>query len=284
MSFKSIFSLIVIFVASTVGIMPANAQAIKIPVTPTKQQLISRFTSLGFKCEAEKPAGNGRSTSCLNKDESGQLSITTLSGRLLFVNLIYDGAFKAPSQSPGNHAVDFQTGLGQIFPKWQPGQDWLLQAQPTMVDAVNSGAVDTNTLFSLYAGSNPKQTSLSFSADVYTDSVQYTLFLINNTLIKQFKPPQLVSASSVATPEPTTTSAPAPTTPSVNVPASAAGFPHGVAAVDAYNCPPTHPIKGNANSMIYPRPGQQAYSRTKPEACYSNEPDAVTDGFRAAKR
>ena len=61
-------------------------------------------------------------------------------------------------------------------------------------------------------------------------------------------------------------------------------FPHAVAALDAYNCPPTHPIKGNESSMIYHRPGQQAYNKTKPEACYAAESDAVADGFRAAKR
>jgi hypothetical protein len=44
------------------------------------------------------------------------------------------------------------------------------------------------------------------------------------------------------------------------------------------------PIKGNKNSMIYHRPGQSAYTRTKPEVCFARAEDAEASGFRAAKR
>lgn len=58
----------------------------------------------------------------------------------------------------------------------------------------------------------------------------------------------------------------------------------GVPPVDEWTCPPSHPIKGNANSMIYHAPGQQAYKKTKPEVCFAAGADAVAAGYRAAKR
>lgn len=66
---------------------------------------------------------------------------------------------------------------------------------------------------------------------------------------------------------------------------TAASTGRGSAApIDANNCPATHPIKGNRNSMIYHRPGQQAYNKTKPEQCFATDADAVAAGYRAAKR
>lgn len=70
--------------------------------------------------------------------------------------------------------------------------------------------------------------------------------------------------------------APAPTAPATG---SGSATP-----VDALNCPATHPIKGNRNSMIYHKPGQQAYAKTRPEACFATDADAVAAGYRAAKR
>lgn len=65
------------------------------------------------------------------------------------------------------------------------------------------------------------------------------------------------------------------------VPASAGGR---TAPISATACPATHPIKGNANSKIYHRPGQQAYDKTRPEDCFATDADAVAAGYRAAKR
>lgn len=75
--------------------------------------------------------------------------------------------------------------------------------------------------------------------------------------------------------------APAPAPTPAPVASNSAG---GVPPIDEWNCPPSHPIKGNANSMIYHSPGQQAYNKTKPEACFATGEDAVAAGFRAAKR
>lgn len=54
-------------------------------------------------------------------------------------------------------------------------------------------------------------------------------------------------------------------------------------AKGSWNCPNWAPIKGNASSRIYHRPGQRYYSRTKPEACFSSAAAAVRAGYRAAK-
>ncbi len=63
----------------------------------------------------------------------------------------------------------------------------------------------------------------------------------------------------------------------------------GVPPQDAWTCPVSHPIKGNFTTYsgercIYHVPGEQFYGRTKPERCYSNEPDAVKDGCRRSRR
>lgn len=49
------------------------------------------------------------------------------------------------------------------------------------------------------------------------------------------------------------------------------------------SCPSYAPIKGNASSMIYHRPGQQYYTVTTPEDCFRNAASAEAAGYRAAK-
>ncbi len=63
----------------------------------------------------------------------------------------------------------------------------------------------------------------------------------------------------------------------------------GVAPVDAWTCPASHPIKGNFTTYsgepcIYHVPGGQFYRKTKPERCYATEEEAVKDGCRRSKR
>lgn len=64
--------------------------------------------------------------------------------------------------------------------------------------------------------------------------------------------------------------------------------PRGVKPLDEWNCPETHPIKGNINpqkhTMIYHMPGGQYYYKTMPERCYATEEDAKADGFRKSRR
>lgn len=81
------------------------------------------------------------------------------------------------------------------------------------------------------------------------------------------------------------TSAPSTNTQYQQVQASPAQYDDGSAyPISAYDCPSTHPIKGNANSGIYHMPFHQFYSRTKPEACFSNEGAAQAAGYRRAYR
>ena len=69
-------------------------------------------------------------------------------------------------------------------------------------------------------------------------------------------------------------------------PAAGSASPGGSAApIDANTCPPSHPIKGNqGDEWIYHQPGQSAYSRTNPEACFAAPADAEAAGYRAAQR
>ncbi|MEO7587218.1 MAG: hypothetical protein ABIS84_04240 [Arachnia sp.] len=58
----------------------------------------------------------------------------------------------------------------------------------------------------------------------------------------------------------------------------------GVPPISRNSCPASAPIKGNADSGIYHKPGQQFYARTNPEVCFATDADAVRAGFRKSKR
>ena len=49
-------------------------------------------------------------------------------------------------------------------------------------------------------------------------------------------------------------------------------------------CPPDYPIKGNADSRIYHRPGDSSYAATIAELCFASAEDAEAEGFRPRKR
>ena len=50
------------------------------------------------------------------------------------------------------------------------------------------------------------------------------------------------------------------------------------------DCPESHPIKGNASSMIYHEPGRASYARTIPEYCFATAEDAEAAGYRPPQR
>ena len=63
----------------------------------------------------------------------------------------------------------------------------------------------------------------------------------------------------------------------------------GVAPISAWECPGTHPIKGNFTTYsgercIYHVRGGAFYNKTKPERCYASGADAIADGCRASRR
>ena len=64
----------------------------------------------------------------------------------------------------------------------------------------------------------------------------------------------------------------------------AAPKPASAQPVSKWECPSWAPIKGNAPSRIYHLKGQQFYSRTTPEICFSTESAAVKAGYRKSKR
>ncbi|MFM7088000.1 MAG: DUF1524 domain-containing protein [Candidatus Paceibacterota bacterium] len=55
--------------------------------------------------------------------------------------------------------------------------------------------------------------------------------------------------------------------------------------VDLYNCPDTHPVKGNVSTTkIYHTPSSPYYARTKPEICFISASSAEAGGFRAVRK
>ncbi len=62
-----------------------------------------------------------------------------------------------------------------------------------------------------------------------------------------------------------------------------AGTGGSVAPIGDGGCPASAPIKGNANSMIYHRPGQQYYDITEAEECFATAAAAEAAGYRAAE-
>jgi hypothetical protein len=63
----------------------------------------------------------------------------------------------------------------------------------------------------------------------------------------------------------------------------------GVSPVSAWQCPLSHPIKGNFTTYngercIFHQPGGQFYEKTKPEMCYVSPADAIADGCRQSRR
>jgi hypothetical protein len=51
----------------------------------------------------------------------------------------------------------------------------------------------------------------------------------------------------------------------------------------SYDCPASHPVKGNAQSGIYHTPESASYKRTIPEFCFRAAADAESAGFRAPR-
>lgn len=62
----------------------------------------------------------------------------------------------------------------------------------------------------------------------------------------------------------------------------------GVAPVDAWTCPTSHPIKGNLTThtgeCIYHVRGGAFYGKTKPELCFATEEQAREAGCRRSKQ
>ena len=57
----------------------------------------------------------------------------------------------------------------------------------------------------------------------------------------------------------------------------------GVAPISRTDCPSNAPIKGNASSGIYHKPGQRFYKATHPEVCFASDSAAIAAGYRKSK-
>ncbi|MFC6152946.1 hypothetical protein [Nocardioides yefusunii] len=73
----------------------------------------------------------------------------------------------------------------------------------------------------------------------------------------------------------------APRIPQAPQPPKAGG---GSVIPSGWDCPSSHPIKGNGNSMIFHVPSGSFYSRTNPEECFASESDAWAAGYRKSQR
>jgi large subunit ribosomal protein L17 len=63
-----------------------------------------------------------------------------------------------------------------------------------------------------------------------------------------------------------------------------AAVPTGAIAGDgSASCPPDYPIKGNAQSRIFHRPGQVSYPLTIAEYCFDSVDAAEAAGFRQSR-
>ncbi len=67
-------------------------------------------------------------------------------------------------------------------------------------------------------------------------------------------------------------------------PAGLNGDARWIASEGSAECPAAYPIKGNASSRIYHRPGESSYEKTIPEFCFASEEDAVAAGYRPRAR
>jgi hypothetical protein len=74
---------------------------------------------------------------------------------------------------------------------------------------------------------------------------------------------------------------PTPAEPATTPPAEGSGWIH--APADG-GCPERYPIKGNASSRIYHRPGEPSYEATNPEICFASEEAATALGYRPRRR
>lgn len=74
---------------------------------------------------------------------------------------------------------------------------------------------------------------------------------------------------------------PTPAEPATTPPVEGSGWIH--APADG-GCPERYPIKGNASSRIYHRPGEPSYEATNPEICFASEEEATALGYRPRRR
>ncbi len=244
-----------------------------------RAQVFGRMKPFGFAFVRE--TGSGATRLALGAHNSGNavntLQVTTLRGRIAAIAITFAGDSTAAHDAPINHLSDFKGISKALFPKWS--------AVPARLDAefqrvVQTAGSDDAASISIDAPNVSARLWSSGSAS----NASYTLMFSDKALSKalqelpQATPAPASEAQSLTSAQPAPTAAPPPAPPS---PAQGAA---SVAPVDAWNCPASHPFKGNRDSMIYHPPGGRYYNKTKPEECFASAADAVNAGYRAPKR
>jgi hypothetical protein len=241
-------------------------------ISLNRAQVFARVKPFGFSFLRETNSGAARLA--LGTHKSGNavnsLQMTILGGRAASIAITFVGNSAAPHNAPENHLNDFKGISKALFPRWA---DVPARLDVEFQRVVQSAGSDDAASITIDA---PNLSARLWSATA-AGGVSYTLMFSDKMLNKAAPaqdPQGLVSA------QPAPTAAPSqPATPPQ--PAQQAG---SVAPADEWNCPASHPFKGNRNSMIYHPPGGRYYNKTKPEECFASADDAVNAGYRAPKR
>jgi hypothetical protein len=257
-----------------------------------RAQVFARAKPFGFAFLRE--TNNGAVRLALGAHKSGNavntLQVTTLRGRTASIAITFVGDGAAAHDAPNNHLNDFKGISKALFPRWTD--------VPARLDAdfervVRTAGSDDAAGISIDA---PNLSARLWSNGA-ADTPSYTLMFSDKTLSKALPAPADAAPApapasetqGLASAQPAPTAAPAaPPTAAPPPPSPAQGAERrsavSVAPADEWNCPASHPFKGNRNSMIYHPPGGRSYNKTTPEECFASAEDAVAAGYRAPKR
>ena len=200
------------------------------------------------------------------------------------------GSFSIDLNFPANELksklVEGQTAIGLVLSNWSDAHKWFTQAATESKALIDKGVANETSL-SKTIGDFYLSVAMSVSDNDVTMRWYVSDSIANSGKRKASASTPQAAAPVVEVVAPTgvpvgqvSTTADAASAPSQN-----AGT---IAGNGGYDCPPTHPIKGNIRrkdgAHIYHVPDDPYYKLTKPEACFATVADALGAGFRAPLR